>query len=351
MPADDGSTGPEAKTGRIAPSLRRLLAVGLLVLALAPGLWLRSDPRWRDHGGSPTLRFERLPARTPDSWPAELRLLGAWHLTSGKHRFGGYSALLVTEGGTLTAVSDTGETLRMGTPDRPGVAAPRFGRVRKQDPLYFDDDIEAATADPRTSWRWYAYEDSNEIRRFKSAHDTVGARAAPPAMRDWNRNGGPEAMSRLADGRFIVLEEDAPWLSSGGRPGLLFPSDPVEGARPLEFSFRPPIGYDPSDMAALPDGRVVILLRVVDPLRPPFFEAMLVVADPATIAAGQEWRWHKLADLKGAVPRDNFEGLAIVPDSSGVTMWLISDDNFTRFQRTLLLQLHWQVPPRTAAAK
>jgi len=101
----------------------------------------------------------------------------------------------------------------------------------------------------------------------------------------------------------------------------------------------------------LPDGRVVILLRIVDPLSPPFFEAMLVVADPADIAAGREWRWSKLADLEGSVPRDNYEGLAIVPDPSGVTLWLISDDNYAHFQRTLLLQLHWRVPPRGAAAK
>ena len=50
------------------------------------------------------------------------------------------------------------------------------------------------------------------------------------------------------------------------------------------------------------------------------------------------------------LPRDNYEGLAIMPDATGVTMWLISDDNRMRYQRTLLLQLHWQVPPPSAAA-
>ena len=46
----------------------------------------------------------------------------------------------------------------------------------------------------------------------------------PPAMRDWAANGGPEAIARLPDGRFIVLSEDPPWLSAGERPGLLFPA-------------------------------------------------------------------------------------------------------------------------------
>ena len=352
MPADEGSPEPDAYASRTAPSLRRIVAIGLLALALAPGLWLRSEPSWPDNTGRRTLRFDPLAAHTPDSWPAGLRLVGAWRVTSENNRFGGYSALLATAGGTLTAISDTGgRTLRMRRPDLAGAADPRFGRVKTPNPAYWNQDIESATADPKSGWRWYAYENVNEIRRFKSGEDGASSGVTPPAMSGWSSNGGAEAMVRLRDGRFIVLAEDAPWLSAGGRPGLLFPFDPVEGAKPLEFTFKPPIGYDPSDMAVLPDGRVVILLRVVDLVEPPFFEAMLVVADPADIVAGQEWPWHKLADLEGSVPRDNFEGLAIVPDPSGVTIWLISDDNFARLQRTLLLELRWKVPPRDAAAK
>ena len=352
MPADDGSSEPDANASRTAPSRRRLAAIGLLALALAPGLWLRSEPYWPGNTGPRTIRFDRLAARTPESWPAELRLAGAWRVTSENNRFGGYSALLPTAGGTLTAISDTGgRTLRMRRPDLAGAADPRFGRVTTPNPTYWNQDIEAAAADPKSGWRWYAYENVNEIGRFKSGEDGASSVVAPPEMSDWSSNGGAEAMARLPDGRFIVLAEDAPWLSAGGRPGLLFSSDPVDGAKPLEFTFKPPIGYDPSDMAVLPDGRVVILLRVVDLVSPPFFDAMLVVADPADIVAGQEWRWYKLADLEGSIPRDNYEGLAIVPDSSGVMMWLISDDNFAHVQRTLLLELHWQVPPRGAAAK
>nr|WP_166177623.1 esterase-like activity of phytase family protein [Altererythrobacter segetis] len=346
MPADDGSSEPEAKAGRGALSIRRIVAAALLALAVAPGMWLRSEPHWPDNKGLRTLRFDSIVADTPGSWPACLRLVGAWRVTSDYHRFGGYSALLATAGGTLTAISDNGYTLRMRTPDLPGSAKPRFGRVRTPHPTYWEQDIEAATIDPRSGWRWYAYESTNQIRRFKSDDDSASSAVAPPAMRGWSPNGGAEAMARLPDGRFIVLAEDAPWLSAGGRPGLLFPSDPVAEAKPVEFTFRPPIGYDPSDMAVLPDGRVVILLRAIDPVSPPFFAAMLLVADPADIVAGQEWPWRKLADLEDPVPRDNYEGLAIVPDRSGVTMWLISDDNFARFQRTLLLKLHWDSTAR-----
>lgn len=275
-------------------------------------------------------------------------MAGVWHLSSARSDFGGYSALLATGGDTLTAISDVGLTLRMRRPGAPGGPEPRFGQVRTPNSRYRSPDIEAATIDPRTGRRWYAYEYSNRIRRFDSGNDGTSSVVAPPAMRSWPANGGPESLARLPDGRFIVLSEDPPWLSTGERPGLLFPADPVTGVAPLEFGFRPPIGYAPSDMAALPDGRVLILLRTIDPL-PPFFKGMLVVADPAAIAAGREWPWRKLADLSGPVPRDNYEGLAIASDATGVTIWVISDDNFARIQRTLLLQLHWRPGRRPEA--
>jgi hypothetical protein len=311
---------------------------------------VRSEARWPADSGRQTLWFERLAAATPGAWPESLQLAGAWQLTSASSRFGGYSALLADSDDTLTAISDSGKSLRFRRPDRPGAPEPRFGQVGSHPGPRFWPDIEAATQDLETGTRWVAYEKSNRVRRFAKG-DARGVAVSPPAMRDWARNGGAESMVRLADGRFIVLAEDAPWLSAGGRMGLLFPFDPVDGAKPLEFTFRPPIGYSPSDMAALPDGRVVILLRAVDPPFPPFFRTMLVTADPADIALGETWPWHKLADLAAPLPRDNFEGLAIAPEGDGVALWLISDDNFARLQRTLLLKLQWQVSPRGAAAK
>ena len=351
MPAlpEQPETKPVEPFGPLRPHAGRIAAALLLVALVVPSVWLRTTSAWPGDNHVNTLQVTRLRAHTPDFWPQDISLMGAWHLTSGSNLFGGYSALLATGGDTLTAVSDVGQSLRFGRPDLAPGSPPQFSRIPPIIDHKDGQDIESATWDPRSGARWYGYEGRNLIRRFDPG-ETVGAAVAPKAMRRWAMNGGPESMTRLADGRFIVLAEDPPWLSTGARTGLLFSSDPVSGAAPLEFAFRPPIGYDPSDMAALPDGRVVILLRVVDPTSPPFFRGMLVVADPATIARGREWRWHKLADLTDPVPRDNYEGLAIVPDATGVNLWLISDDNFARFQRTLLLELHWDVPPREATA-
>jgi phytase-like protein len=329
--------------------MRPLALIVLLAAALTPGLWWRSGEDWPRDNGKRSLTVERLRAQAPSYWPHQLRLVGVWRLSSDYNMFGGYSALVAAGDGTLTATSDIGLSLRMRRPDLPGPAAALFGEVPALPELHFANDIEAATSDPATGRRWLAYEGLNTIQRLEPGMRPEQAAVRPREMRDWPLNGGPEAMVRLADGRFIVLSEDPPWLSSGARPGLLFPFDPVAGAKALEFTFRPPIGFHPSDMAGLPDGRVVILLRAVDPPFPPLFRGMLVVADPAQIAAGKEWPWHKLADLASPLPVDNYEGLAILPETDGVALWLVSDDNLAHFQRTLLVKLHWRVPPRVAA--
>jgi len=102
-------------------------------------------------------------------------------------------------------------------------------------------------------------------------------------------------------------------------------------------------------LAQLPDGRALILLRMVAWGIPPGFAGKLMLADPATIRAGEAWRAEPLADLVAPLPSDNFEGLAVEPDGRGGTvLWLISDDNDSIVQRTLLLRLDW---PANAKAR
>jgi hypothetical protein len=97
-------------------------------------------------------------------------------------------------------------------------------------------------------------------------------------------------------------------------------------------------------MAQLPDGRVLILLRKVDWGIPPAFSGKLMIADPSTIRQGERWRAEPVAELEEPLPTDNYEGLAVDSDErGGVVLWLISDDNRARFQRTLLLKLLWRL--------
>jgi len=317
--------------------VKRLLLIALVAAGIAPGTWWRSPVLPRDRYQPLVMTIER-----SGSWGAEgLRLLGAWRLESRNRHFHGYSALAVAADGTLLAVSDRGRKLRFAPPPHDGETARMSLFAGSRADTKWQSDIEALARDPVSGRLWVAYEGSNEIVRHERDFGHP-VRAAPPAMRDWPGNAGPEAMVRLADGRFIVLAEGDPAYFRDGAPGLLFPADPVGGAEPIVFRFRPPEGFSAVDMAQLPDGRAIILLRRLDWGLPPGFSGKLVVADPAAIVPGDAWAWQPLADLGEPLPMDNYEGIAVQPLPNGeAVLWLISDDNAMNFQRTLLLKLLW----------
>lgn len=324
--------------------MRRLLALLLVALGLAPGTWWRAPAIAEDE--RQTLAFVPLEVAAADLGPLELA--GAWELRSGNRHFGSFSALVALGDGTLLSASDSGRMLRF-TP--PGVS-PRIVRfdyfAGRAQPVKRLADVEALALDRDSGRLWAAYEFSNRIERHERDFASVAA-VAPTAMRTWSANAGPEAMTRLDDGRFIVLAEGAPEWFGEAMPGLLFPADPLAGTEPLRFRFVPPDGFRPVDLAQLPDGRVVILLRRVEWRILPGFSAKLMVADPGQIREGRAWPAQPVADLADPLPTDNYEGLAIERDDRGnAVLWVISDDNEMALQRTLLLKLVW---PANAKAR
>jgi hypothetical protein len=92
-----------------------------------------------------------------------------------------------------------------------------------------------------------------------------------------------------------------PWLSAGGRPGPPSPAGPVDGSKPLKFTFKPSMGYVRATWGPSPTPGRRSCCGWFGPLEAPFFKAAPVVAAPAEIAAGQEWPWHRLADLEDQV--------------------------------------------------
>jgi len=324
--------------------MRRLILILLVAAGLAPGTWVRSPaapPNMTDG-----LTLSRLPVA--EQRIGALEFLGAWQLESRNDHFGGYSALIARRNGSLLAASDRGRMLVLSAPDGREPISFKFDYFAG---LRTDAkrmvDIEALTQDHSTGRIWAAYEGRNQIERLE--RDFTGSRLVRPVeMRSWRGNSGPEAMARLTDGRMIVLAEASRRWFARTTPALLFAGDPVEGVRPLQFRFVPPAGYSPTDMAQLPDGRVLILLRSFRLGVPPSFPGKLVIADPAAIRAGREWSGTEIADLKPPLPNDNFEGLALQPQADGsTTIWVISDDNRVVFQRTLLLKL--RLPPTQKA--
>ncbi|OAN59222.1 esterase-like activity of phytase family protein [Sphingomonas sp. TDK1] len=271
-----------------------------------------------------------------------LDYLGGVRLTSPDLGFSGFSALSVT-GDRFTLMSDRGNVVRfrMGADWRP--REPHFIGELPAGPgtsVYKSDrDSESLAHDPKTGAFWVGFESHNAIFRYDSTFTRAPARAFPKAMRNWPTNGGPESMVRLADGRFLVIGETArpPGGPLDQREVLLFPQDPTIGdVQPVHLAYVPPPGYDPSDAAVLPDGRLLVLVRrfAVSSL----FTVKIELVDIRGARAGQVLRGTEIADFSPPFQHDNFEGLAVQREGDSLVLWMISDDNEQWWEQTLLLK-------------
>ena len=273
------------------------------------------------------------PARTR---VGALTLLGGWRLTSNVRAFGGLSALDM-DGNRATAISDIGAivTFRVGG----------FGHISDARILPLpsgcggnDDktarDTESLAHDARRQHWWIGFEWRNAICRT-DANFATGRAFAPPAMRDWPRTTGPETLLTLRDGTMMVLAERG--RSGRVRPLLLFHGDPVDPHTAItQLGFLPPQGYSPTDAAQLPDGRILILTRKFSIFS--LFTARLVIVDPARFAAGAVVAGQDVARLESPVVTDNYEGVSVTQEQGRTIVWIVSDDNYMGWQRTLLLK-------------
>jgi len=335
---------PVTTAGATRARRLRLALVAGVALALAPGTFVRTAIGKRSDVAAVTVT----PLAERAGVSGRLPLTGVWGLTSPHGWFGGFSALVRSTGkdggAALVAGTDRGFLLDIDLASGTPRAVPRsfrfvgLSRSRRSEIV----DLESLARDPGTGTLWGGFEKYNMVLRWDP--DGTVKRAAPPAMADWAQNSGPEAMTRLADGRFLVIAEEVEDGSTTAHRALLFPGDPLARGKPLAFRFAAPADYDPVDVTGLPDGRVLILLRRVEYALPARFDTAIAIADPRAITPGGTWQGRVIQRMTGGIFADNFEGLAFVPsaaDPARGSIWVISDDNMSIFQRSLLLRFDW----------
>ena len=273
------------------------------------------------------------------AWPAggPLRLLGGLQLDTAVIGFGGLSGLALSPDLDLTAISDTGHWLTarlLLAGDRPiGLGEVRTGPLREVNgqplPGTRIGDAEALARTPDGIWL-VAFERLHRIRAYRSFDGAPMVVPSPPGLDQASSNQGLEALAILADGRILAITEglavpDSPGLIRGwiGRPG---PWQPI--------AYRPEPGFKPVDAAGLPDGGALVLERYFSLLGG--FEGRLVRLSPAAlqapVLAGVE-----LLRLASPLPADNFEGVAVTRWQGRTLIALVSDDNQSLLQRSLLL--------------
>jgi hypothetical protein len=158
----------------------------------------------------------------------------------------------------------------------------------------------------------------------------------PPGVRRLPNNKGLEALAfvpreRPLGGTLLAISERG-LDRHGNTLGFL-----IGGPRPGAFTVRRTADFDVSDMALTPAGDVLILERKFS-WRIGLYIRMRRLALSA-IAPGALVDGPVLLDADLGQEIDNMEGLSVHRDARGETvLTLISDDNFSPIQRTLLLQ-------------
>jgi hypothetical protein len=278
--------------------------------------------------------------------PQGLRFRGGLELRSDDPAFGGLSGLHVDSAGRLLAVSDTGKWFAArlvldGEGALVGLVDARIASIRDETGAPFADkasaDAEglARLADGRFA---VSFERSHVIRVYDLAGK--GPNAAPdltlaPAGTDrLGPNESFEALAAFGD-RLIAGTESAPVGAGKGGAFWVVPLDPEQ--HPGMAGVAPTAqGYGLVSLDRLPNGDFVALERFFAPLIGPRINVKRVSAS----GLGQTppaWESTTIAALTPPATLDNFEGVTVVATpEGGVRLYLISDDNFSKAQRTLL---------------
>jgi hypothetical protein len=276
-----------------------------------------------------------------------LRFRGGLVLTSPAREFGGLSSIrMLGDGSRFIAVTDRGQWLRARIVTRDGrpiaiadaemapILGPDGRPVTTRRNWY---DTEALADDGGTLY--VGIERSHEILRFDYGRDGLRARGqplpVPPAIKQLPHNRGIECLVKPPKGQplagTLIAVSERGLDQAGNILGFLL------GPQAGTFTVKRSDEFDVSDCALTPRGDLLLLERrfswarglAIRIRRVPLsrIAPRAVIDGPEVIAA----------DMGQQI--DNFEGMAVhrAPDGA-LVLTLVSDDNFSALQRTLLLQ-------------
>lgn len=262
--------------------------------------------------------------------------------TNQTARLHGLSDFKIKPDGTLMAVTDDGDILQAKLQlDRNerliGLAEAVLKPLWDADgqPLQGKENADAEGFAILQSGDWLvSFERNHRIWRYPYASDSIDFAPQPRTL--FSDNEGMEALSpyptAAPDAYLVGGEEGEMWLCR-------LTADCVATPRQLP----PSLDHGLTAIAAFDGPAIAILYRAFDPVRGAR-ATVRIVHEP--LRARPAPQVLDSFTLDGALTRDNFEGLALVRnEKNGARLYLLSDDNFSGSQRTLLLAFDW-VPPK-----
>lgn len=281
----------------------------------------------------------------------KLTFLGGLNLFAKSRFFGGYSGIALDQSGTaLLAISDAGTWMRA-TLDYDGrylkaMRGVTLGPILGKDGAPLRDDAERdseglalASGDTRAGIAFVSFERHHRILRHPFTKDRFGppdrAVSLPREARAMGANSGIEAVALIRAGRLkgtLVAFAERLIDRSGNLRGWM-----IGAPSPGPITLRRLGGYDITDAAGLPDGGLIVLER-----RFRFSEGVKMRIrriSPGELKPGTLIEGEVLLEAEDNLNIDNMEAITVHRSRGGETvLTLMSDDNFSPLQRTLIMQ-------------
>ena len=341
-----------ARSARPGFAIRTAVGLALLsvgALGIAEAQYAAEAPRAIAVAAAPITSFDiRDPSRTQFG---ALEFRGGLELTSSDKDFGGLSALRVAaDGEHFVSLSDKGRWFRGrmlyrdGRLDRIAEAetAPMLDSDGKSLATHGRFDTESLAQDG--GMFYVGVERVNEIMRFDYGKDGLLARdvpvAVPPGVKTLPHNKGLEALAFVPRGQSsqsplggtLIAISERGLDHAGNILGFL-----IGGSLPGQFAVTRLNNFDISDAELLPDGDLLLLERRFSYSTGIAMRIRRVRQSDIRPGALVDGRVLVRADMGYQI--DNMEGLAVHRNAQGeIILTMVSDDNFSIVQRTILLQ-------------
>lgn len=271
------------------------------------------------------------PVDVKHALPEGVAFVGGWHLTAKNADFGGLSGLDMTEAGDLLTVSDRGNFIKIGMANGAPDGRAEISLMLRADGkrLSGKRNVDAEGLAYRDGLALVSFERNHRVLAFNLAGCGGAARGVAVSQLPDNLagqpvapNSGAEAIWLGPDGRLTVgyetvIDQQASLLTLNSNEGVLSPPATINV---------------PEDFRLVGASGPALLLRAYSRDQGNRSEIRIIDQDV-------------LFQLTPPLKVDNFEGIVLSDPISGVRrLYMISDDNFSGRQRTLLYAFDIRMP-------
>lgn len=304
----------------------------LITITLSSSLAL-ADPIQVNH--KPILLNPDDPAQTRIG---RLAYRGGLLLSSSDKNFGGFSGLLIQNAGEqITSLSDRGHWLRAEltyseSGHLTGIKNADLSPMRGLDgtPLRSKKQSDAEALSPGTNGSTVVgFERNHRLWRYSPEDDAPSALSPPRGLSKLKKNSGIEALTLLSNGQLLALAEGS--MKKGQASGWIGGD---QGWSSLTYQLTD--GFRVTGATTHTNGDVFVLERFYTLSKG--VAARIMHVPGHQITKGSILAGSLVAELRPPLNVDNFEGIDMRHTKDNRTfVYLISDDNFSFLQATLLM--------------